>query len=1016
MIRAALASIPSRRELLRHAVASLLPQVGRLGVYLNGYTVVPDFLEHDRIDVVHSQDNGDLGDAGKMFWTDAGDFGHYRACDDDLVYPPDYAQRMVAAVEHYRRRALVSCHGVMMREKPSDYYRSRARVYRATGSVAAACSVHIIGTGAACWHRSLGVGPQVFEHPNMADMWLSAWANERRIPRIVIPHGQDWLRLAGKPSGTIWRASRRRAGGAMDTSEIQGRIARETAWRASRLPTAAPLEAPPVEPRPACVVSIITYAREDCLRHLLDEVERERERFGADVKVRVYDDASPGYEDVRALCAERGYTFVSMPEHYDKARHWQLVSRELGDLRAVPADWYVFLPDDARLCDHFFARAIAAWETLDRPAAMNLAHHSSRPGSCWTHVEPREIGDGVENGWIDGLYMCRRPMLETLDYRVPVPSQQYVDEWVSRTGSTGVGAVMSRALVEDGARLYRVKRSLTQHQDVPSIMHTERRKAEPNTHLYPLEPFATYPVGAARIAADPADHVGKVITGGAWYEADVLAAAKATGASGLYLDVGAHVGNHTAYFATECGASVLAVEPNTETYARLVATVEASGISERVRTLRAAVHPEWKTGRVIPAPAGNSGMVRVADGGDVGTVPVVRLDDLVGNERVGLLKIDVEGNVLGVLDSAVQVLKRDRPVIVAEAGKQKDEVTKLLAGLGYGEPIGHYGWTPVWLWLCEEAGHKRPPAPQPAPVKAAPRRRGPRVSLAMMAHPKRRKSAERVLTRLDRGCTVVWDEKDDRWDTGRRAWLTFDQEATHHAVIQDDVLVCRDLVASLERALAYVPPGAALSGYVGRVRPQTEEVLRAVACARDLSASFITMRCLNWGPLVIVPTELIPEMIRHCDTLRNVPNYDRRLSRFLELKRGRRVWYTWPNLVDHADGPSMVKGRAATDRRRTPLARVAHEFIGEDASALEVDWSRRVVDVDHLPARVTRNQVKRRSALHIDRTPAKSITFTPVVYRNRGTGERLLLKPWSPRVRRLRGLPSWELVTEGAQA
>ena len=110
--------------------------------------------------------------------------------------------------------------------------------------------------------------------------------------------------------------------------------------------------------------------------------------------------------------------------------------------------------------------------------------------------------------------------------------------------------------------------------------------------------------------------------------------------------------------------------------------------------------------RLVPGPAGNSGMARVADGGDSGTVPVVRLDDLLWDERVGLLKVDVEGNALGVIESGRRVIERDRPLIVAEAGAQKDAITRLLGELGYNPQAGPYGWTAVRL-----DAQRTPPAP-----------------------------------------------------------------------------------------------------------------------------------------------------------------------------------------------------------------------------------------------------------------------------------------------------------------
>jgi FkbM family methyltransferase len=50
-------------------------------------------------------------------------------------------------------------------------------------------------------------------------------------------------------------------------------------------------------------------------------------------------------------------------------------------------------------------------------------------------------------------------------------------------------------------------------------------------------------------------------------------------------------------------------------------------------------------------------------------VPVMRLDDCVDPERaVSLLKIDVEGAELGVLEGGIEMLKRDQPTVVFEHG------------------------------------------------------------------------------------------------------------------------------------------------------------------------------------------------------------------------------------------------------------------------------------------------------------------------------------------------------------
>ena len=262
-----------------------------------------------------------------------------------------------------------------------------------------------------------------------------------------------------------------------------------------------------------------------------------------------------------------------------------------------------------------------------------------------------------------------------------------------------------------------------------------------------------------------------------------------------------------------------------------------------------------------------------------------------------------------------------------------------------------------------------------------------KLSAVMMAHPQRAELAEQIRAQLDRDVSVTWDESGSRWDTGRRAMLAYDPACSHHAVIQDDVIPCRDLFAGLEVALQHVPADVPVCGYLGRIRPYADLVTYAAARARRWGASWLTLHFLGWGPLVVVPTQLIPEMVAYCDKLRDIPNYDRRLSRFFELERGVPTWYTWPSLVDHADGPSLVPGRISTDRAKRAHTRVAHTFLGADASALDVDWSGSVVDAEEGASDV-------------------------VVYRNRHTGLVLRLSPTSPRARRLCGLPSWDLLEE----
>lgn len=267
------------------------------------------------------------------------------------------------------------------------------------------------------------------------------------------------------------------------------------------------------------------------------------------------------------------------------------------------------------------------------------------------------------------------------------------------------------------------------------------------------------------------------------------------------------------------------------------------------------------------------------------------------------------------------------------------------------------------------------------------------LSVAIMAHPSRALMVASILKKLDRpNVKVIWDQKRSRWDTGRRSMLAYDPKCTHHLVLQDDILVCRDLIEGYRQALEHTPGDVALCGYVGRVRPNKKQVLMVVQRANAMRASFIRLHTLSWGPAIAVPTEIIPEMIAYCDPLRDVPNYDRRLSRYWEQKRQLLVWYTWPNLVDHADGPSLVPGRIGTNRAARAVSRVAHNFIGEDRSALEVNWGGPVASEDPV------------ASLHLAGLGGL------VTYQHAITGNRLTFPANSQRARRYRGLHHWKIV------
>lgn len=237
---ASVASIPGRAAHLRQVVEALQPQVDELAVYLNGYDRVPRWLAASGADVATSQEHGLRGDAGKFFWAGRG-HGYRLVCDDDLAYPPDYVERLVAGIERHGRRAVVGFHGAVLHDRVTDYHRSR-RVLHFSRALRGDVAVHVLGTGAAGFHSAaLAVGPSDFPVPDMADVWLARLGQQARVPFVCLAREHAWLTdLPGSQHDSIYLRARARPIGTGPETEVVRGLGRWTLHRPPTLPVAAP--------------------------------------------------------------------------------------------------------------------------------------------------------------------------------------------------------------------------------------------------------------------------------------------------------------------------------------------------------------------------------------------------------------------------------------------------------------------------------------------------------------------------------------------------------------------------------------------------------------------------------------------------------------------------------------------------------------------------------------------------------------------------------------------------------
>lgn len=129
------------------------------------------------------------------------------------------------------------------------------------------------------------------------------------------------------------------------------------------------------------------------------------------------------------------------------------------------------------------------------------------------------------------------------------------------------------------------------------------------------------------------------------------------------LDIGAHIGSHTLALARMVGpdGAVYAFEPQKKIFRELVKNLELNGL-HNVVPLRFAVGASHEVIEMSPT-EGRDGLMQVGAGGDEAEL---RTLDSFGFRNVSLIKIDVEGYELAVLQGAVETIRAWHPAIVVE--------------------------------------------------------------------------------------------------------------------------------------------------------------------------------------------------------------------------------------------------------------------------------------------------------------------------------------------------------------
>ncbi|HMS94574.1 MAG TPA: hypothetical protein PKA03_05040 [Tabrizicola sp.] len=204
MIRAHLATFPPRAGILMEAIQSILPQVDRLCVCLNGYTRVPPELG-DLQKVETLIPDRDLKDAGKFAFPVAADDLVF-TIDDDIRYPKDYVSGTVRVFDEIDPATNVLGHlGHALVPKAASGTKGW-RNYPFGRRVAHRFKVDVLGTGTACQLGALV--------PSLEEMRSSAGFVDLRHARLhhlrgrtlwVLPHEDG--EFGNLMTDSLWESS-----------------------------------------------------------------------------------------------------------------------------------------------------------------------------------------------------------------------------------------------------------------------------------------------------------------------------------------------------------------------------------------------------------------------------------------------------------------------------------------------------------------------------------------------------------------------------------------------------------------------------------------------------------------------------------------------------------------------------------------------------------------------------------------------------------------------------------------
>jgi hypothetical protein len=207
-----MATMPSRSDTAPRAIASILPQVDRLWLFLDRFDAVPAYAEHARIRVLRTDGVGDIRANGKLAGVahEPSASCTFFSVDDDVEYPADYCDVLEAHLEQYAGRAAVGVHAAIFQPPVASYVHDMSVMHR-RASLDVATEVDLLGTDSTAFRTStLHFDVREWKRINVVDLSFALLARRDAVPLVAIPRAKGWVQpLAERQVDSIWLGVKR---------------------------------------------------------------------------------------------------------------------------------------------------------------------------------------------------------------------------------------------------------------------------------------------------------------------------------------------------------------------------------------------------------------------------------------------------------------------------------------------------------------------------------------------------------------------------------------------------------------------------------------------------------------------------------------------------------------------------------------------------------------------------------------------------------------------------------------